>query len=325
MLGICTIFGSCEKIEGSTEDDENSQDTEEPTDNDGGNDNIIKNVWKQTGYEYLRTDAPEYNVTKDCLEGEEFWEFKDDGKCRMGLDKVEYCDYNISEGSDGNKYLNISEEHFGKTLKYSYKITKISDTEFTLYINNKLEDGGDGEDEIRYSATRKFKLADDADTEAIQEKIAYKEVDLGLSVNWAETNLSASSPEEIGGYFSWTEAPGIIKERMGEGWRMPTMDEFRELYTNCSQSLVINDGKYYIKYTSKDNKSIMLPFGGYFEENDYNGYNRTGRYWSGDLPSEGYADHLEVSEDSENPGTATSSGTDKKLTYKMTIRAVKKK
>lgn len=38
-----------------------------------------------------------------------------------------------------------------------------------------------------------------------QNIIAEKEVDLGLSVNWAGWNIDASSPEQNGGYYAWGE------------------------------------------------------------------------------------------------------------------------
>ena len=72
-------------------------------------------------------------------------------------------------------------------------------------------------------------------------------VDLGLSVNWAECNVGADSPEEVGcciplgNVTGTTKAPtnpnpavsgtssDIAVVKLGEGWRMPTGLEMKEL------------------------------------------------------------------------------------------------
>ena len=33
-------------------------------------------------------------------------------------------------------------------------------------------------------------------------------IDLGLSVEWAATNLDTSAPEDFGGYYGWADATG---------------------------------------------------------------------------------------------------------------------
>ena len=90
-------------------------------------------------------------------------------------------------------------------------------------------------------------------------------VDLGLSVKWATCNVGAAKPEDFGGYYAWgeveekdwydwstykwmgdnkkynTEDNLLVLEEcddaasvvMGNGWRMPTYAELRELINNC--------------------------------------------------------------------------------------------
>ena len=41
-------------------------------------------------------------------------------------------------------------------------------------------------------------------------------VDLGLSVEWAKTNLGANSPEEAGLYFQWGDTQGYTAEQVGK-------------------------------------------------------------------------------------------------------------
>ena len=96
-------------------------------------------------------------------------------------------------------------------------------------------------------------------------------IDLGLSVKWADRNLGANSPDEVGTFYAWAETSskndyswetyedmidqgkfGPYKEshfksglfkidsghdamtlKFGHPCRIPTSDDFRELITNC--------------------------------------------------------------------------------------------
>ena len=131
-------------------------------------------------------------------------------------------------------------------------------------------------------------------------------VDLGLPSGnlWAECNLGASSPEQYGDYYAWGEvepkqeytksnhkwykegAPsqGFTKynnedgkltlededdaviQKIGNGWRTPTLADFRELtnqkYTTIEKTTLNGVAGYQI--TSKKNKkSIFIPFAGF--------------------------------------------------------------
>lgn len=82
-------------------------------------------------------------------------------------------------------------------------------------------------------------------------------IDLGLSIEWAATNLDASTQENFGGYYGWADPTGlettmdvldksrnwvsdlyggpeppseisgteldIVHVRLGDGWRLPTL------------------------------------------------------------------------------------------------------
>ena len=136
------------------------------------------------------------------------------------------------------------------------------------------------------------------------DKVGY--VDLGLPSGnlWAECNLGASSPEAYGDYYAWGEvepkqvytnsnhkwykegAPsqGFTKynnedgkltlededdaviQKLGNGWRTPTLADFRELtnqkYTTIEKTTLNGVAGYQI--TSKKNKkSIFIPFAGF--------------------------------------------------------------
>lgn len=136
------------------------------------------------------------------------------------------------------------------------------------------------------------------------DKVGY--VDLGLPSGnlWAECNLGASSPEAYGDYYAWGEVEpkqvytypnhkwykegtpslGFTKynnedgkltlededdaviQKLGNGWRTPTLADFRELtnqkYTKIEKTTLNGVAGYQI--TSKKNKkSIFIPFAGF--------------------------------------------------------------
>ncbi len=145
-------------------------------------------------------------------------------------------------------------------------------------------------------------------------------VDLGLSVNWATCNVGATSPEKYGNYYAWGETDrrdnygwdyykyGFNREELtkycskidtlttldatddaatanwGAAWRMPTIDEWQELFANCTRTWDQDKNGYTLK--SKINgKTIFLPAAGYRSADS--GYNASyGYYWSSSLCEE---------------------------------------
>ena len=136
------------------------------------------------------------------------------------------------------------------------------------------------------------------------DKVEY--VDLGLPSGnlWAKCNLGASAPEAFGDYYAWGEtkpkqvytnsnhkwykegAPSLgftkynnedgklslededdaVIQKLGNGWRTPTLADFRELtnkkYTTIEKTTLNGVAGY--KITSKKNKkSIFIPFAGF--------------------------------------------------------------
>ena len=120
-------------------------------------------------------------------------------------------------------------------------------------------------------------------------------VDLGLSVNWATSNIGASSvdPEWPGQWFAWGDttakyqfsqdyylAPkqdhyyddklSVLEPNddaatvlWGEDWRMPTREEFQELIDNCEWEWTRESSSYWgYKITGPNGNSIYLPAGG---------------------------------------------------------------
>ncbi len=141
---------------------------------------------------------------------------------------------------------------------------------------------------------RKCLLKLKPDDVAVPENI--EPVDLGLNVDWAPFNLGATSPDELGNEFAWSETePGkkgyayirglndengkpMYNERgnslyeysgmkkydaaavfWGDGWRTPSKEEVYELLYNCKWSRKKENGREGYVVTGKNGKSIFIP------------------------------------------------------------------
>ncbi|OWP33158.1 hypothetical protein CBG55_02870 [Prevotella intermedia] len=141
----------------------------------------------------------------------------------------------------------------------------------------------------------------------VESKVEPTYVDLGLSVKWGTCNIGAKNPEDFGNFYQWGDV--VTKEsydwdtykygtdrtnlekynvkdgktvldpeddaaivNLGEGWRMPTPAEIKELVDNCTwEWTTVNNVKGY-KVTAKNGNSIFLPAAGMmFTKNPYYG------------------------------------------------------
>ena len=141
-------------------------------------------------------------------------------------------------------------------------------------------------------------------------------VDLGLSVLWADRNVDAKLPENMGAYYAWGDITwrasysttvythNVNNEYVNIGtnisatewdianikyngcWRMPTQDEMLELRNNCTWTWATKEGVqgYWVESNTSDHQKIFLPAGGYEEENYYTEGVRNkdtdGYYWT---------------------------------------------
>ena len=151
-------------------------------------------------------------------------------------------------------------------------------------------------------------------------------VDMGLpsGVKWADKNVGAMSPEDVGLYFSWGNTRGVefgkvckfseeaydesegakfegnldtehdaATVNMGESWRMPTSDEFQELYDNCDWEYVEQNGYYGVRFTSKINgNKLFFACSGGGNGRSWNNRGSYGYYWSSSFYSSRYARDL---------------------------------
>ena len=159
----------------------------------------------------------------------------------------------------------------------------------------------------------------------VEEKLqqtdsSYEAVDLGLSVKWASCNVGAKSPEDYGDYFAWGETKtkssytqsnnvtyGLSERRLqsqgiifdinltaaydvatvnwGSPWRMPTLDEIKELKKNCSCSWTSVNGVNGYKVTGPNGNFIFFPAAGYRYGTEVYSRGLDGFYWSATLDS----------------------------------------
>ncbi len=143
-------------------------------------------------------------------------------------------------------------------------------------------------------------------------------VDLGLSVFWADRNVGATMPHQVGGLFGWADPTGtetsadvmnasgawdsplyggpnppanisgtasdIARARWHMQWRMPTEAEISELVNECEwEWTTLNDVPGY-QVTGPNGNSIFLPVTGYRFGNEIFD-SGCGYYWSGTLNS----------------------------------------
>lgn len=131
-------------------------------------------------------------------------------------------------------------------------------------------------------------------------------VDLGLSVKWATCNVGASTPEGFGNFYAWgevntkweytkensetwdIEVGNISGEKtydvarlcLGEGWRIPTEYEARELIDKCTWISTNMNGIKGSKVIGPNGNSIFLPAAGYYYGNSHDSVTYNGRYWT---------------------------------------------
>lgn len=174
-------------------------------------------------------------------------------------------------------------------------------------------------------------------------------VDMGLPSGtlWGDRNVGASSPEDYGSYFAWGEsepkaeynwgtykwgdldnitkynfADGLTALKpeddpataeFGEGWRMPTADEWYELYSEGHWQW--DDNKKGYTVLGDNMKGIFLPASGLkpFDGSEYNKPGVIGTYWTLTRDGENaaaawtgyfYSDYVNIAPSLRQPGSS---------------------
>lgn len=136
-------------------------------------------------------------------------------------------------------------------------------------------------------------------------------VDLGLSVQWANINLGATSPTDAGWLVGWGDVTGlnvsknlkwypvaqptgdivgfgndIIKKYWStetDVWRLPTDEELQELINNCTWEWVDGQDGTGFNVTGTNGNSIFLPAAGSRDGEAVSGVGTALNYWCGTL------------------------------------------
>lgn len=160
----------------------------------------------------------------------------------------------------------------------------------------------------------------EGNTPNVKLENGHEYIDLGLSVKWSTCNVGASNMYDYGHLYAWGEThhkssydwssylhgnskntlhkytyqPGdsavilypeddVASVLMGGKWRMPSIEEFEELRTQCTWkwAQIKETMGYYI--TGPNGNSIFLPAGGFQDETHQVNKNLYGYYWSATL------------------------------------------
>ncbi len=130
-------------------------------------------------------------------------------------------------------------------------------------------------------------------------------VDLGLSSKWAKCNIGASSETGMGGLFGYgdingfnisTEAADYASADISETDRdvanalynkikIPTADDFEELFTLCKKEWVTVDGVSGYQFTGPNGNKLFLPAAGIMKDGAINKEGVLGNYMAGNYYS----------------------------------------
>ena len=151
---------------------------------------------------------------------------------------------------------------------------------------------------------------------------SHEYIDLGLpsGLLWATCNVGANAPEEYGDYFAWGETQPkdvynwdtyqyydgsnvtkytgsdgltiLLPEddaataNWGNGWRMPTKEEWQELYQNTTVTWTQQNGVNGRLFTASNGNSLFLPAAGWRWDDALDYVGSYGVYWSSSLDTD---------------------------------------
>ncbi len=156
-----------------------------------------------------------------------------------------------------------------------------------------------------------------SDDEEAGSHMGYEYVDLGLpsGVMWATCNVGAANPEDYGEYYAWgaitpdgsngewmedidgNPERDVATSELGGNWRMPTLEEIKELKEYCNWEFTERNGQAGYTVTGPNGNSIFLPASGYQNDDGYEEVDRYSIIWSSTPFAPGIAYALFIGED----------------------------
>ena len=231
-------------------------------------------------------------------------------------------------------YADMNPEHKGRVVCFVKLIRSrlnsdgtIKDAESLKYYQFWREGSGSGNG------------GNDSTSNYLAKPAALEAVDLGLSVLWANINLGGQSPDDYGGHYAWGDPTGklwsgagitwnmntntyswntenyggnnppadisgtaldIVSANWGDGWRLPTYDEAKELCEQCQWKLRNwGDIKWY-EVIGPNGNSIIFKLAGYYGDDLSNRFhagpyftNEIGYYWTSTICPNPTADYID--------------------------------
>lgn len=152
------------------------------------------------------------------------------------------------------------------------------------------------------------------ETRGTAEGHEYVNLDLPSGTLWATCNIGASKPEEYGDYYAWGETAtksvynwdtyqygrsssdvdnigkdiagtkyDVAHVKWGGGWRMPTLEQIKELLNNTTNEWTTLNGVAGRLFTGKNGGTVFLPAAGLRWYGELNIAGSYGYYWSSTL------------------------------------------
>lgn len=163
------------------------------------------------------------------------------------------------------------------------------------YKYNPDNDKSDSSDEQPSDSGKTDDKSDKSEESEKEEDTSVVDLGLPSGTKWCICNVGATSAEEYGSYYTWSDA----KENIPNGYAMPNYNQARELVNQCSWTWTSINGIYGYKGTGPNKKTIFLPAGGLYEQYSYgmdiNWLGEGGAYW---------VDYDNTSEYSTNPSAS---------------------
>ena len=112
-------------------------------------------------------------------------------------------------------------------------------------------------------------------------------VDLGLPSGtlWATCNIGANKPEDYGDYYSWEDGK-TAAANWGNGWGMPSKEQWEELKENTKNTWTTRNGVNGRLFTASNGKSFFLPAAGDLCGSVLRSAGSNGCYWSRSLDTD---------------------------------------